>query len=965
MEKYLKVAAATLFMASLCAATHAASPLRLSPLAGGYLERAREMASGGNPAGAIDQLRHIATGHMTLSADEAEQYAWLLAMSMYEQGDESCIRLLNDFAAEYPASPLALGAMMAAADAHFFAGRFPKALQAYDTLDFSRISPGERPVYVYRRALSLIKTGHYDEAVAPLRSLASDKEWAAGSTYYLAYIAYIKGDYDSAERGFLKIADSPAALQEGMEPSYYLAQIYYARGQYRKAADMGSRLVKEKPVQPLLTQTLRVTGLSYFKLGEYDRAYSWLTRYIDSETDIPESEALYALGAMEYMRGNYERASRLLDPVAAEDTRAGQGASLYMGLIAAREGNDSAAAMAFDRAYRLAFDQDVAEAALFNYVAARTHGGNIPFSSSIDLLERFLQQFPNSSYSSEAREYLATAYYHEKNYRKALESIARISHPSAKVLTAKQKVTFELGRQLMESGDASQATRYLKESVSLSSYDRQLGMQALIWLADAEYASGQYRDAARDYRSYISRASSSTNTTLARYNLAYSLYMQDDFRKAANEFQSALSARPSLPESLAADARTRLADCRYYMGDYRSAMQSYAVSMESGGGEADYAMYRHAVMRGLDGDIKGKLRELESMQTRFPDSRWIPDAILESGMTYSSLGRDKDAEREFDRLVRLYPDNPKARKGLLNLAMSYTRQGDGELSARTYQRLIERWPSSEEARLANEDLRRWHASNGTLGDYSRFLDDIPDAPKLDRAEVERLEYEAAQDYVDSNSGSTARLEKYVADYPDGRYVANALSVIAEEAYAAKEYPKALRAYRQLAVKGGASYAPEAWAGIMRTTSDPKERVEYARKVARSGGVSADILEEAALYEALGLDNSGHTREARVIYRRLAESPSTLAGARAAVELGESLLRDGDIQGAERVLNDFTDAGTPHSYWLARGFIALSDVYAARGKKSLARSYLDTLRDNYPGDEEDIHNMINQRLRYLK
>ncbi len=62
--------------------------------------------------------------------------------------------------------------------------------------------------------------------------------------------------------------------------------------------------------------------------------------------------------------------------------------------------------------------------------------------------------------------------------------------------------------------------------------------------------------------------------------------------------------------------------------------------------------------------------------------------------------------------------------------------------------------------------------------------------------------------------------------------------------------------------------------------------------------------------------------------------------------------------------EFTDAGTPHEYWLARGFIILADAYSGLGKDYLAREYLNSLRDNYPGEEEDIADMIASRLKKL-
>ena len=59
---------------------------------------------------------------------------------------------------------------------------------------------------------------------------------------------------------------------------------------------------------------------------------------------------------------------------------------------------------------------------------------------------------------------------------------------------------------------------------------------------------------------------------------------------------------------------------------------------------------------------------------------------------------------------------------------------------------------------------------------------------------------------------------------------------------------------------------------------------------------------------------------------------------------------------------FTGSGSPHAYWVARGFILQSDIYRKMGKDFEAREYLEALRDNYPGTETDIFMMIEERLK---
>ncbi len=132
-----------------------------------------------------------------------------------------------------------------------------------------------------------------------------------------------------------------------------------------------------------------------------------------------------------------------------------------------------------------------------------------------------------------------------------------------------------------------------------------------------------------------------------------------------------------------------------------------------------------------------------------------------------------------------------------------------------------------------------------------------------------------------------------------------------------------------------------------------------------GGVSAEDAEEARFYEASGLLHSAQSGAGEEALKRLAASPNTLSGAKAAVELGNWYLEQGDTKNALSTLEAFTDAGSVHAYWLARGFIALADAYHADGNDYLAVEYLKSLRDNYPGEEADILEGIEGRLKAFK
>lgn len=994
-----------------------------APGTAGDLSRAGEMLREGNYAGAIDRLENLLTrSGAALGASEREECAYMLARAKYERGDADCLRLLDNFCSTWPASFHTPEARLLAADCLYFNGEFGEAAERYATAGLDRLDPKTRSLYRLRYGVSLVKSGKFQEGADVFNILQRDEAYRDRARFYLAYIDYALGNYDAAYEEFgrleSRLPQGRATTQgrrsgrtsyepTGYEARYYMTQIDFLRGDWEKAATEGRTLLERMPVKEFEAETDRIVGESLYKLNRYGEAKSYLETYLAdrrAEGDIAEPTAVYALGAIDYSEGDYEAARALFERIAGEQNDIGQGASLYLGQCAAREGDDSAAAMLFERAATMAYDLEVAETAYYNYVAARTHGGRIPFSSAITLFEGFLREYPRSRYAGSVRQELATAYYHEKDYARAMQSIEAVSNPTERVLEAKQKIAYEYGVELLANDEPSQAEKYLRMASQMRRQDAKTARAAEIWLGDALYAQRKYGQATEAYTRYLDGAGRDSNRTLALYDLGYSLYMQKRYGDAAKRFRQAINTEPALPGALRTDATIRLADCLYYSGDTRQAIDSYTAAIEAGATDGDYALLRRGMMHGISGDQKAKIADLREVVRSYPQSRWVPQAMLETGLALSETGQIQQAARELNSLADRYPQSPEARKGLLNLAIIHSGRGDSKNAIETYKEVIRRWPSSEEAAMAGTDLRTIYASAGNLPELAAFLRTVPGAPQLDTDEIERLAYDAAARAYSAEGKTPRKLEEYVKTYPDGRYVAAALADIAEwrlekgdregaleaaerllrerpdaaeapaallvkarvlESRGGKERAKALETWRELGRRGGSDYAGDAYAGIMRTTGSAAEMLEYARKVQAAGGGSAGAADEGRLYEALALGRLDRHNEAEVILRRLATNPATAAGAQAAVELGQSLLDRRKLKDAEKVLTTFTDTGSPHQYWLARGFITLADVYRAQGRTSLAREYLVSLRDNYPGDESDISEMISSRLKNWK
>lgn len=975
----------------------------LSPLPQGYLERASGMLERGKYNGVIDQLRHLRTQNTDLSLldlldpEDSEAYVYMLAAALYERGDEECIPLLREFVRTYPASPHALQASLSIGDYYFFAHAWEKAAEEYDAIDLNRLNASDRLLYSYRRSLCDLKLGETGRARQQFETLRKIAQYREAATFYLAYIDYMNGDLEKAYKGFSEVKSG----EEGLESPFYLAQIEYARGQYDKAASRAVSLVKGHCPAELESQTLRIAGMALFKEGDYPGALPYLEKYLKQAGENPIPESLYAAGVIDYEEGRYNKAAARFAPLADLDSGLGQSALLYMGQCDLKSGNADAAAMAFEKAARMNYDRNVAERALYDYAAAVTRGGKIPFSSSADLLERFISTYPDSKHTPVVKEYLAVAYYNDHAYARALQHINSIKKPSAHVEEIKQKILYELGVESVTNGRNTEGATYLRQAIALGKYDKSLAAQARLWLGDALYAGENYREAHTEYAAASASVAAGANRTLALYNQAYASYMTGAYSVAIKEFANALAATPGLPAPLRADAIIRRADCLYYTGDHASARSAYAEAIAQGAPDSDYAAYRHAVMTGLAKDINGKIAELNAMEQKFPTSRWLPDAMLEKAITYQGLGRNGEADKAFRQITVKYPEASQARQAMLHMAIDRMKAGNTSESAAAYREIIERWPSSEEASIATDDLKKYYASTGELAEFAQFLASVPGAPALNADEMEQLAFDGAETAYAENIRNTVLLRRYIENYPDGRNLAQALYDIALSEQDACNYEEAeqtltrllvsrphstqapealllkaeilerqlsgrtkdaLLAYRELEKTGNADFTADAVSGVMRTATDPRERLEYARRARNTGGLSADRLEEASLYEARALEALGRKEEAATLYESLAANPAGENGAKAAVALAQYHLDAGHWEEARKTAERFTDEGTPHQYWLAKGYITLADAWHGLGNDRLATEYLRSLRDNYPGNEKDIANDIASRLK---
>ena len=179
----------------------------------------------------------------------------------------------------------------------------------------------------------------------------------------------------------------------------------------------------------------------------------------------------------------------------------------------------------------------------------------------------------------------------------------------------------------------------------------------------------------------------------------------------------------------------------------------------------------------------------------------------------------------------------------------------------------------------------------------------------------------------------------------------------------------MKVYKELAAKSSsADNKIVAQLGMLRLSKDMKKWKDVkslADALISGGGLNSNEEKEVTITRAIANAALGDETSAQADLRRLSKDTQNEYGAQAAYELANIQYKHGELKLAEKTLNSFIEQGTPHAYWLAKGFILLSDVYHKQGKDFEAREYLQSLKENYPGKDKEIFDEINTRLNSWK
>jgi len=951
-----------------------------------------------------------ADGQPLPETGQRQEAEYMLVCAAYELRDSKSTKLLRTFLDDYPDTPHANRIYALIASTYFFEEKYDEALAMFNSARLALLAAEERDDMTYRLATSYLKTGNVKEAAVWFETLRStSRRYAADYTFYISYIRYTQGRHDEALNGFLTLQQNEK--YKDLVP-YYIAEIYLIKKRYDKAEAVAKNALAAHPGGLSYTHTAemnRVLGTAEYHSGKFHKAMNSLDTYMKYNSEpTPRRDALYMLGMSRYQCGVYSQVPHALNRVTTEQDALSQNAWLHMGLAYLQLMDKTNARMAFEQAAIGNTDRKIKEQAAYNHALCIHETSYSAFGESVTVFEKFLNEFPSSPYADKISGYLVEVYMNTRSYDAALHSIERIAQPGRAILEAKQKILFQLGTQSFANTQFEQAIGYLDRSVVLGKYNIQTQADAAYWLGEAYYRLNRMDEAARNFNGYLTltRQKDTQMFALAHYNLAYIAFHRKGYATAEGYFRTFVRLdRGEHPLALA-DAYNRIGDCCMHSRRFDEAKQCYTKAESLGTPAGDYSYYQMALVTGLQKDYTGKVALLERLASKYPDSPYVVNALYEKGRSYVQSNNNRQAIAAFRELQDKYPESPLSRKAAAEIGLLYYQNDDYTHAIEAYKHVVTRYPGSEEARLAMRDLKSIYVDADRVDEFAALVAQMPEVVRFEPGEQDSLTYIAAEKVymrgeVSAAKSSFARyLQSYpngafslnahyylcltgkeqkdeeavlehagkLLEYPDNPYSEEALLMHGEVLFNRRQYAEALTDYKKLQAKASTAEHRRLGAiGILRCgalTGNDTEAIHAATALLTEANLTPELRNEALYYRAKAYLNQKADKRAMEDLRALSKDTRTLYGAEAKYLVAQLLYMEHEYAAAEKEILDFIEQSTPHAYWLARGFILLSDVYVAMNKKIDARQYLLSLQQNYHADD-DIERMINERLEKLK
>ncbi len=916
----------------------------------------------------------------------ARYYEAVCALEL-EHGDAEY--KLQNFIKKYPENSNTRLAYYQLGKHQFSNGDFRKALESFSEVDQFGLSRREKAELFFKKGYAYFQTKEYQRAKSEFRKLLDrETSYQSSAIFYYAQIAYLEEDYPTALEYFEKLKKD---IRYRKTIPLYLVHIYHQQGVYDKVIAEGVPMYESVSSRDKGTLA-HLIGNAYYQAGDYQKALPYLEFYSRTNRRSMDRSDYYQLAYALFRNKRYNEAARFFQDVAAEKDSLAQNAYYHLAYCYIKEDQKQFASNAFASAYELDYDREITEDALFNYAKLSMEISKDPYNTSIQNLEKYLEDFPDSPRRTEAHKYLASLYLSTNNYERALQSIEKIQYKNPEMSSAYQKILFYRGVELFNQHNFQGAINHFKQAEA-NAENKKMAAEANFWTGEAFYRLKNHWGAMKYYKLFLQSgyAKSSEFYDAALYNLGYTYFKREDYKNAIAYFDKYLQVSGDKGSKMTNDALLRIADSYIIHKRYEQAIRYYDKALEINKIDGDYALHQKARAQGALGKFDDKIYTLNALVNQYSNSTLADDALYDIATTYLLINNNRKALQYFNRLCNTYPKSSMAKKGMLKTGLIYYNENKNQEAIRTLKEVISKYPGTSESREALSSLQNIYVNLNQVDKYYAFANDLSFAD-ISASEQDSVTYMAAENsYMDNHCDEAIEaFSSYLEKFPQGFFAPNANYYMAECLMRQDKREEALEAYENVIrlprtrftenamlnagtlqleqnnhekalphftaleeIAENKSSLLKGYAGQMKCNyqlANYRETIEAAEKLLRTETVSNELINEAHFLMAHSYLKTGDATLAEREFSITEKLTDSELGAESNYYLAFLAYKKDKYKEAEEIIFRLAEHYAAYDKWVAKGFILLADVYVKLDNVFQAKQTLQSIIDNYKGDE---------------
>jgi len=836
--------------------------------------------------------------------------------------------------------------------AYFTLQRFPAAKPLFNTIRQERDDPNYLAANYYYGFLAF-KDGQYRDALEAFRVVENEKEYATVVPYYIAQIYYVQGKKEEA------ITYIQNKLQSGSNTQYYDLELK------------------------------QMLGHAYFEKKEYTKALPYLADFVSRSKKV-RREDLYELSYSYYQANQLSKAIDGFKQLSGKDDSLSQHSMYLLGDAYLKTGQKSNARNAFLFCSSNSSNLQQKEISKYQYAKLSYELGYQ--DEALNSLSSFLADYPNSSYTAEAKELLVDVLANTNNYKDAQTLLESLVKPSENAKRLYPRILYGRSTELINDGRLDEANAMLDKALK-DPYNGSVLPLLNFWKGELAYRDNNIDDAIKYYNAYVSGGSPTSgeaNAMNARYNLGY-CYLRKENYPVAQTFFEPLGKNPSLSSSsFVQDAYLRTGDCYFMQKEYSKAKTVYDNVVRFSWPAEDYATFQNALLAGVKSS-SDKISLLNTMMRKFPASSLVTDANMEVANTYMGDERFREAVPYLGNVIKNSSNASLIPQAYLKLGTSYYNIDNNTEALKQFKTLVEKYPNSPEAEDALDNVKTIYVEDGKPGEYANFMRQA--GRPLSVSTEDSLTYAAAEKQYDDQKINEAlnSFNGYLQQFPNGAYALDANFNRAEIYYTRKDWNNALIGYDAVAVTAPNKFAERAvltaarinffelksyakaetyYAQLKQITASQENKLEAMRGLLRcqyqlekwteamdnakeltaAKGSSADDKSLATMAIAKSYQVAGDYGNAIANFKTVVQINKAALAAEARYETAACFLQLNKLGDAEKSAFETINKSGSYDYWVTKAYILLGDVYYRQKDYFNAKATFQSIVDNTLNNE---------------